>query len=472
MLRYLCKLLAISITTISLFTTSAAADEIDPNQMKLLEVFHLLKEYHISGTDGNTITEAAIDGMIASLDDPYTDYFSDQEFENYVNSMEGHYSGVGMVVGDDQGQLKVYEVYEGSPAKEAGIQVGDILVKVGELSAKDQPFETVMSHVIGEEGTPVTLTFLRNGNEFTVTITRKTLNAPQVFAEFLPEKIGYLYLATFTEGAIEEFNKALQTFTKQGAKGIILDLRDNPGGLFTVAEHVAGTFIDKGTLVIVKDGEGKEFNIPILETTAKLRLPLAVLVNENSASSSEIVAAALQDHRRATIIGTRTYGKGTIQELIPLQSNGYLKLTIEEYYTPLHKPMNHIGVTPDILVGEEIEQLQAASYVLLNNNKITLKEKGEVWVNDQPEVGPSKAAILRDDQWYLSMRKLAYLFHGKVGFNPQEKKITLQLGDHVQSFSTREVRMEQGTAYLHLDQLLQRYPQLTWNVEKSELTLQ
>src|SRR5690606_7127816 len=118
MLRYLCKLLAISITTISLFTTSAAADEIDPNQMKLLEVFHLLKEYHISGTDGNTITEAAIDGMIASLDDPYTDYFSDQEFENYVNSMEGHYSGVGMVVGDDQGQLKVYEVYEGSPAKE------------------------------------------------------------------------------------------------------------------------------------------------------------------------------------------------------------------------------------------------------------------------------------------------------------------------------------------------------------------
>ncbi|RKD22088.1 hypothetical protein BEP19_13545 [Ammoniphilus oxalaticus] len=361
MLKWFCNLFTITILTVSLYAQPVAAEEISLDELRMLEVFDLLKTHHISEPNDQNLSYAAVQGMVASLQDPYTAYFSDEELDYYLDSIEGQFSGVGIVVGDEQGIFTIYEVYPGSPAEVAGIRAGDQLRAVDGLSVSGQAFETVMSQVSGLEGTSVSLTLSRDGQSYTVQLERAMMQLPQVYAELLPEEIGYIYLSTFTEYSFEQYKQALSSLKKQGAQAIILDLRDNPGGLLDAANQVASSFIQKGALTIVKNSEGKEYPIPILQSVEKETLPLAVLVNEYSASASEIVAAALQDYKRATIIGSGpTFGKGTIQELVPLYFGGYLKMTVEEYFSPLHKPMNHVGVTPDLLVQDEHQQLQAA----------------------------------------------------------------------------------------------------------------
>lgn len=468
------KVLAVSFISFTFFSSSVEAETVDINKVKLLEIYDLLSQYHLSGKSPDELTEAAILGMINSLGDPHTSYFSDEEFETFMNDLEGSYSGIGIVVAELEGKLTIMEVIPLTPSERAGIQVGDILLKIDGESIKEKEADFMVSKLRGEENTKVRLELMRNNQLYQVDLERTKIDYPSVFSEVLPNDIGYISLTAFLEETMPSFNQQLQALNNQGIKGLILDLRNNPGGLLSAANELASRFILEGPLVWVKDREGKMEPLQVLEQK-KESLPLVVLVNESSASASEIVASALQDYQRATLIGTRSFGKGTIQEAVPLQFEGVLKLTIEEYLSPLQKKINHIGVIPDIEIGEEQEQLQAAKYVLSGNHTIQLYTTGDVYINHVKEQDPKNTAFLKEEKWYISTRKLAALFHGKLHYQPDQKEIILQLGTKSHSFyvgASKELSIINGTSYISLEELSTLFPNLQSDKEQGHIQVQ
>lgn len=474
MRAFMRKVIAVSCISMTLFSSSVHAETVDINQAKILEIYNLLSQYHLSGKSSDEITNGAIAGMIESLEDPYTSYFSDEEFEAFMNDLEGSYSGVGIVVAEQEGKLTILEVIPLSPSERAGIQVGDVLLEIdGEyIQGKDADF--MVNKLRGNENTKVQLQLMRKDHLYQIDLERKKIEYPPVYSEVLPNQIGYISLSTFSEEFMPSFKQQIQTLKGQGVKGFILDLRNNPGGYLTSANQLASHFIQEGPLVWVKDREGKMEPLNVLEQE-KETLPLVVLVNGYSASASEIVASALQDYRRATIIGTQTFGKGTIQEAIPLQFEGVLKLTIDEYLSPLQHKINHVGVTPDIEIGDPEEQLQAAIHVLSSNNAIKLYPSGEVYINHVKEQKPENTAFYEDGKWFVSTRKLAALFHGKLHYHSDQREIILQLGPNSHSFyvgTTKGLSVKNGTSYISQEELSRLFPNIQMDTNQEYIQLQ
>jgi len=435
--------------------------EIDFDQQRMMEIYQLIHQFHVANPDAGDLSEGAIWGMIDSLEDPYTEYFTNEEFESFIDEVEGSYSGVGMVMGEmADGSLVVQQVFKGSPAEKAGIEAGDKLIAIDGENVVGKASEEVVAKVKGEENSYVTITVERKGESLDLKVTRQKIELPTVTAKLLDHQIGYIELATFSDEAILHLEQELKKLEEKNLKGLILDLRNNPGGMLSAAVDLSSLFVEKGPIVHVKDNTGNEQSF---DATGKQvhKLPIVVLVNENTASSSEIVAAALKDYGLATIIGTPTFGKGVVQELIPLYSGGVLKLTIEEYFSPKHQVINHQGITPNVLVTDPDEQLQAAEYVLIDN-KLTLKPTGEVLINGGKEDESAVVAAFQDQgKWYVSLRKLAYLFHGEIGYDPEKGQAILKLAQDTHTISLKEAMIKEGTAYIPLETLLKLYPGIT-----------
>lgn len=316
---------------------------------KLIEMQEVAEMYFFEEVDSEAMLDGAALGLLSGLDDPYTFYYSPEDYAALWEDDEGEYAGVGMQISGNYatGICTISRVFDGSPAKEAGVHKGDILYKVEDLYVDAYNLQDAVDIMRGTPGTDVTVTFLRDGEEITFVMTRAQINVNRVESMMLEEGIGYIALYEFAGDCSAKFEEALNSVVQQGAKGVIVDLRDNPGGWVEDAEAIGDMFLDKGTLCYLayKDGTREYYRTKDGKTDVKL----VILMNEHSASSSEILAGALKERADATIVGVQSYGKGVVQSVLPIGKDGSgMQLTIAQYYTPNGNKVHKIGITPDV----------------------------------------------------------------------------------------------------------------------------
>ncbi|MEW9673291.1 S41 family peptidase [Ammoniphilus sp. 3BR4] len=430
----------------------------DPNRERILEVYDLIQSRYLNTPDQQKLSDAAIKGMVQALQDPHTTFFHDQEFSDFLGYVEGVYSGIGVELNLQEGKMVVQEVYPGSPAAKANIQLGDTILSVNGVEAVNEGVIVAVAYLQGPEGSTVSVEFKRDDEIQTVELTRQKVHIPLVKSR-LRGSYGYLSLSTFNEESVGLFKQELAKLQRNNMKGLVLDLRNNLGGTLESALQFSGFFIEDGTIVIMKEKDGNEKELKI-KNGSDWQLPLVILVNENTASAAELIASALRDNGKAKVIGALTYGKGTVQEAIPLGTGGVLKLTVEEYFSPNHTVIHNVGLYPDIFVDDPIEQLQAAFYVLKNNSRIILRSAGDVLINGERDESPIELAFQKKGTWYLSMRKMAYLWNGKVSYDIERHEVSLQLGTKNRTYkigNTPSLTIKDGVAYLALDEVLRRY---------------
>lgn len=315
-----------------------------------------IDKYYIGNVDESKMLDSTIKGYIEGLDDEYSEYMTKEEWEEYQAAALGNYVGVGIYMSMDKNDnIVVVSPIKGTPAEEAGVQPGDIIAQIGEESTIGMDSSEASSKIKGEAGTTVDLKLIRNNEYVDVTLERKEIKVYHVESEMLEDGIGYIQLLTFDEGCGDEVKKAYEDLQSKGAKKIIFDLRNNTGGLVDEALEIADYMIakDKNVLITVDANDNKEYsksqNDPIMDC------PIVVLVNEYSASASEILTGALKDNDEAEVVGTTTYGKGVIQNVFSLTDGSVLKLTIAEYYTPNENKINKVGIKPDYEI-EDVTQ--------------------------------------------------------------------------------------------------------------------
>ncbi|MGN1299001.1 MAG: S41 family peptidase [Candidatus Scatovivens sp.] len=329
-----------------------------------------IDKYYIGDIDEQKLLDCTLKGYIEGLDDEYSEYMTSTEWEDYQADALGNYVGIGIYMSMDvNNNVVVVSPIKGTPAEEAGLQSGDIIVGVDDESVVGKNSSDVSNLVKGEEGTKVKITILRKEQYLEFEIERKAIKVYHVEKEMLENNIGYIKLITFDEGCAEELKASYEELKNSGAKKIILDLRDNTGGLVDEALKIADYVVEKGNklLITVDSKENKEYDYakeePIINEN------MVILVNEYSASASEILVGALKDNEKAKTVGTKTYGKGVIQSVFFLKDNSALKLTVQEYYTPNETKINKVGIEPDYVIendkNTEIdEQLQKAIEIL------------------------------------------------------------------------------------------------------------
>ncbi len=293
--------------------------------------------------------KVAIDTMIASLDDDYSKYLNKKEYQEQTSSIESKISGIGVNIMNDSGKIIVFSVLDNTPAKEVGIKANDVINKVDDKSVSGMNISEVASLVRGKEGTVVKLELIRKHRKIIKYVKRKSIKIESVKSS-VKKDIGYIQISSFIGTSTStEFLSALEK-TKD-SKGLILDLRGNTGGLLANAVFIANMFLDKGTIVNIVSRDGKVENIKAQNTTAVIDKPVVILVDGASASASEILSGALKDHHKAVLVGTRTFGKGMVQRIIPLPNSTGLNLTIAKYLTPNGSDINKKGITPDYVVN-------------------------------------------------------------------------------------------------------------------------
>lgn len=316
---------------------------------KLLEMQEIAEYYFYEDFDTSDLVDGAAAGLLSGLGDPYTFYYTPEEYAEMWEDDEGEYAGVGIQISGNYltGICTISRVFDNGPARAAGVHKGDVLYKVEDLYVTATTLNDAVNIMRGTPGTDVNVTFLRDGEEMTYTLTRAQISVNRVEAGMLADGVGYIILYEFAGDCATKFEEALNSLVEQGAKGIILDLRDNPGGWVRDAESIGDLFLDEGTLCYLeyRDGSREYYKT----TDGKTDVELVILVNENSASASEILAGALKDRTSATVVGVQSYGKGIVQSVLPISSDGSgMQLTIAQYYTPNGNKVHKIGITPDV----------------------------------------------------------------------------------------------------------------------------
>ncbi len=322
--------------------------------------------------DSDKLLDAAMRGMIGKLDDPYAQYFTEEEYQQLLSSNAGDYVGIGISIQapDDTGAL-VISVYSGAPAERAGIQKGDIITKINGKATAGKSLDEVITYFSEDEAIPDELTYLRNGVETTVSVKRAEIHIVRVTSQILSGNIGYLRISEFNGSVASDFQNTIDALEQQGVKDLIIDLRDNPGGGLTEVLNVAYTMIPKDKVIVsIRSKSGGE---DVYKSKGDQQLPMriVVLVNGNSASASELLTGALKDYGIATIVGTQTFGKGIVQSYFHLSDGkGWAKMTTDAYYTPNGVCIQGIGITPDIVVDLP-EELKDTSIDMLDPAKDT-----------------------------------------------------------------------------------------------------
>ena len=327
---------------------------------KLVTVRKAIDEMYLREVDDEALLEGQIRGMVAALEDPYSVYMSKKEYEEFNMETDGEYGGIGVIVtpGEDN-LITVVSPIEDTPGERAGIKTGDKIIRVEGVDYFAETMDEAVSNMRGEPNTQVTITIFRSNNgtseTFDVTITREIIKLVSVKSAVLEDDIGYIRITSFDIPTYNYFQNHLSQLVQKQVKGLIIDLRNNPGGLMNVSTDIADEILGKATIVYTEDKTGnKEF---IYSDADLVDLPLVIMVNEGSASASEILAGAVKDNGRGLLLGTTTFGKGVVQRLRDLPDGSGLKLTVSEYYTPAEKSIHGIGIEPDIIVelNEEAE---------------------------------------------------------------------------------------------------------------------
>ncbi|MFH1671754.1 MAG: S41 family peptidase [Candidatus Portnoybacteria bacterium] len=345
------------------------------------DAWHVIEESYVgrSNLDRQEMIFGAISGLLNSLDDPHSVFLKPQESKRFLDDISGSFGGIGAEVGIRNGILTVISPLEGNPAQEAGLMAGDKILKVDDTLTADLNLDEAVNIIRGKEGTDVNLLIASDELEGTkeITITRATIKIPIIKWEMLENNIVHIELFHFTESAISQFKKTVKEINSVGAEGIILDVRNNPGGFLEVAVDIASWFLPKGELVVLEDfGNEKKSEYKSRGYDGIEDLPVVVLINEGSASASEIVAGALKDIRGITTIGQKSFGKGSVQQLEKLKGGSSIKITVAKWLTPSGTSINDEGIIPDVeieITQEDFDelrdpQLEKALEILKNNN--------------------------------------------------------------------------------------------------------
>lgn len=319
---------------------------------KMIKVKQIIEQNYVDKIDKTkeeNMGEGAIKGMVDALGDPYTVYMSAKEYKDFSTQTSGSYAGIGIYIGDKDGKIIVVAPIEGSPAEKNGVKSGDAILKVNGIDVTSKEMDKAVSMMLGKPGTSVKVTFYRNGvGNIEKVITRQQIILKRVKAEMLKNKVGYIKITMFDENTSDAFIKALNSLEKQGMKGLIIDLRDNPGGLLEESFKIADALLGKGTIVYTIDNKGEK---QVWTSDAKkFDKPLVLLVNGGSASASEILSGAVRDFKAGTLVGTKTFGKGLVQIPVPLSDGSAVKVTIARYYTPSGECIQKKGIIPNVVI--------------------------------------------------------------------------------------------------------------------------
>ena len=330
------------------------------------EVLEKVKSQYVDEVDQAEAMDSAINGVLQSLD-PYSAYMSPELFDNMKTDTKGEFGGLGIEIGMESGVVKVISPIDDTPAAKAGIKAGDYIVRINDKQVQGKSLMEAVKLMRGKVGSNIKLTIRRKGQKKALdfNIKRAIIEVKSVDTKLLgnKEKIGYLRLKSFNENSAEQLFKRIENFEKKNKpKGYIIDLRNNPGGLLTQAISITDFFLDDGEIVSTKGRNPRESRRFFAKKGDRINgKPIIVIINGGSASASEIVAGALKDHKRAIILGENTYGKGSVQSIIPLRNGGGMRLTISKYYLPSGKSISEVGVTPDIFVEESSEEFKINS---------------------------------------------------------------------------------------------------------------
>mgnify|MGYP005762376065 FL=1 len=331
----------------------------------------VLEEKYMGEIDDEALIEGAIKGYVSALGDPYTTYYTKEEMDELMEETTGNYVGIGiyMTLDIDNNAIYVVKPMEGSPAEEAGIQTGDLITKVDGKEYSGEELDQASNAIKGEEGTTVKLEILRDGETQELEVERRKIVVSHIVEKKF-DNVGYLLIEDFDGGCAKEFEEKYKELESQGIDRLIIDLRNNGGGVVDEAVSIADMLLDKDdTILITKDKKGNE-EITKSEHNPTITMPVVVLTNGYSASASEILVGALQDNERATIVGTKTYGKGVIQEVDRLNDGSGLKITIEEYYTPNKNEINKVGIEPDEEIDLSDEVKEQGTYTDEEDNQL------------------------------------------------------------------------------------------------------
>ncbi len=335
------------------------------NINKMIYLIGQLKDNFLWDVDEQDLWDGALKGLMEGTGDPYSEYMTQEEYADYQQTASGTYSGIGVqITNNDDGNVEITKVYKDTPAYQAGLEVGDVLSAAGDISLVGMKVSNAVTYIRGEAGTSVTLTYVRGGEVYTADVERRSIEVIYCEWRMVSDDIGYMYISEFEENTYDQFSAGIKELTAAGMKGLILDLRQNPGGLVSAAQSIADDLLPQADIVYLEDKSGKRETYT--SDADSLGIPVVLLVDGYSASSSEILTVALHDNNAASVVGTQTYGKGIVQVLIPLSDNSLYKYTYAEYYGPSGTKIHGIGITPDYVVekkeGTENKLIEDISY--------------------------------------------------------------------------------------------------------------
>ncbi len=339
---------------------------------------NIIDQYYLGEVDEEKLEEGAIRGYIEGLGDPYTEYISEEEMEDYMQDTLGNYVGIGVYMAKDKetNYVKIISFIENSPAEKAGLLVGDFIVGLDDKTYTADEMDELSDDIKGEEGTKVKLTILRGTDTKEFTVKREKIKVNPVEGKILEENIGYIAFTSFDETTAEDFKEKYDELRAEGMQYLIMDLRNNGGGLVDQALKIADYIAEKGSVLLYEvDKKGNE-EIEKSKNDPIVNVPVCILTNKNTASASEILVGALQDLKKAKIVGTTTYGKGIIQEILSVKDSGGIKITTQEYQTPNHHKIHKVGIEPD----EKVELPKDVGNVL------TVPEEKDTQLNKAKEV--------------------------------------------------------------------------------------
>ena len=322
---------------------------------KLSVIRNKIDQEYIGEIDENDLIEGAIKGYVSGLNDEYTEYLTVDEMSSFTEDIEGEFVGIGVYITKDteNNTILVYGTIQDSPAQVAGLKTGDIITSVDGVECNGDDYDTITNSIKGVEGTKVTIGILRDGEELSFEIERKTVEVKHVTSQKLENNIGYIYISSFEGDVSSQFEEAYNDLANQGITSLIIDIRNNGGGIVDESLDIAEMMTDKGQTLLIESDKNGEEEVIKAEEDKTITMPIVLLVNEYSASASEILAGILKENvENATLIGNTTYGKGVIQTLYPLTDGSGIKITTNEYFTPNHNTINKIGVEPDIKVDD------------------------------------------------------------------------------------------------------------------------
>ena len=349
-------LIIILICNFSTISKSANEDDIYKKIDLFSEVLDKINKEYVEDVNQSDAMDAAINGVLQSLD-PYSAYMSPDSFENMQTETSGEFGGLGIEVGMEAGVVKVISPIDNSPASKVGIKAGDYIVKINDIQVQGKSLTEAVDLMRGPVGTDIEITVRRVGEKkaLTFVITRDIIKVASVKSEIIDDRTGYIRLTSFNDNSSDQIEDKIKEFKNNGkVKNYILDLRNNPGGLLSQAIKITDFFLDNGEIVSTKSRKSSE-NRKWFAKQGDLTKgkTLIVLINYGSASASEIVAGALKDHKRAILLGENSYGKGSVQSIIPLKNDGAIRLTVAKYYLPSGKSISEVGVSPDIEIKEK-----------------------------------------------------------------------------------------------------------------------